>query len=86
MPGPQQLQRAFGDDLSKDKNPIAKMVCRHRPDLMLNAEKSLSSCQLAHDLALEQKSAYMAVRIRLAMRGKQKSLLRGISSRQTKLI
>ncbi|MCS1413417.1 MAG: hypothetical protein M2R46_01133 [Verrucomicrobia subdivision 3 bacterium] len=63
------------------------MVCRHRPDLMLNAEKSLSSCQLAHDLALEQKSAwYMAVRIRLAMRGKQKSLLRGISSRQTKLI
>ena len=47
--------------------------------LMVNAKKSLSSCQLARDLAINQKSAwYMMERIRAAMAAGEKQLLQGI--------
>lgn len=48
--------------------------------LMMNAKKSLSSCQLARDLRLNQKTAwYMQQRIRSEMASKQgRILLRGI--------
>lgn len=47
--------------------------------LMVNAKKSLSSCQLARDLELNQKSAwYMQQRIRAAMASDEGALLRGI--------
>ena len=47
--------------------------------LMANAKKSLSSCQLARDLELNQKSAwFMQQRIRAAMASDEKALLRGI--------
>ena len=48
--------------------------------LMINAKKSLSSCQLARDLELNQKSAwYMMERIRAAMAGG-----RGASSKRNR--
>ena len=47
--------------------------------LIVNAKKSLSSCQLARDLDLNQKTAwYMQQRIRAAMASKQGPLLQGI--------
>lgn len=47
--------------------------------LMANAKKSLSSCQLARDLDLNQLSAwYMMVRIRSEMANEGNSLLKGI--------
>ena len=47
--------------------------------LIVNAKKSLSSCQLARDLEMNQKSAwYMQQRIRAAMAANQGSFLRGI--------
>ncbi len=47
--------------------------------LMANAKKSLSSCQLARDLNLNQKSAwYMMQRIRTEMGRKENPLLKGI--------
>lgn len=47
--------------------------------LVINAKKSLSSCQLARDLDLNQKSAwYMQQRIRAAMTEDQADLLQGI--------
>ncbi len=47
--------------------------------LVINAKKSLSSCQLARDLELNQKSAwYMQQRIRAAMTEDQADLLHGI--------
>lgn len=47
--------------------------------LMLNAKKSLSSCQLGRDLDLNQKSAwYMQQRIRAALTNKQADLLWGL--------
>ncbi len=47
--------------------------------LIVNAKKSLSSCQLARDLAVTQPTAwYMQTRIRGAMASKQKGLLQGI--------
>ena len=47
--------------------------------LMLNAKKSLSSCQLGRDLDVNQRSAwYMQQRIRAAMTTDQDTLLQGI--------
>ena len=47
--------------------------------LIINAKKSLSSCQLARDLDLTQPTAwYMQQRIRAAMASKQLPLLKGI--------
>ena len=47
--------------------------------LMVNARKSLSSCQLARDLDMKQKGAwYMQQRIRAAMLTEQKALLQGV--------
>ena len=47
--------------------------------LMVNAKKSLSSCQLARDLELNQKSAwFMQQRIRAAMASDEGALLQGI--------
>ena len=47
--------------------------------LMVQAKKSLSSCQLARDLEMNQKTAwYMQQRIRAAMANDQGELLRGI--------
>ncbi len=47
--------------------------------LMVNAKKSLSSCQLARDLDLTQQTAwYMQQRIRSAMAKGQRQLLQGI--------
>ena len=47
--------------------------------LIVNAKKSLSSCQLARDLQLNQKSAwYMMQRIRAELASKQADFLRGI--------
>lgn len=48
--------------------------------LMINAKKSLSSCQLARDLDMHQGSCwYMQQRIRTAMAGEEGALLRGIA-------
>ena len=47
--------------------------------LLVNAKKSLSSCQLARDLEMNQKSAWwMQQRIRAAMGSKHLALLQGI--------
>lgn len=47
--------------------------------LMVNAKKSVSSCQLARDLDLNQKTAwYMQTRIRVAMVQRERHLLQGI--------
>ena len=47
--------------------------------LIVNAKKSLSSCQLARDLELNQKTAwYMQARIRVAMVQRERHLLQGI--------
>ena len=47
--------------------------------LIVPAKKSLSSCQLARDLEMNQKTAwYMQQRIRAAMANDQGELLRGI--------
>lgn len=47
--------------------------------LMINAKKSLSSCQLARDLDMHQGSSwYMQQRIRTAMASEEGNLLRGI--------
>lgn len=47
--------------------------------LLVNAKKSLSSCQLARDLDMNQKSAwYMQQRIRAAMLSEESELLQGI--------
>ena len=47
--------------------------------LMVNAKKSLSSCQLSRDLHLEQKAAwYMQQRIRAAMASEERQLLKDI--------
>lgn len=65
-----------GTIFSKTRIPLPKWFLGI--SLMLNAKKSLSSCQLARDLDLNQKSAwYMAMRIREAMTGERK-LLAGI--------
>ena len=47
--------------------------------LMVNAKKSLSSCQLARDLQVSQPAAwYMQQRIRVAMVASERELLQGI--------
>ena len=57
--------------------PLQKWFCAI--GLILNAKKSLSSCQLARDLDLTQQTAwYMQQRIRAAMASKQLPLLKGI--------
>ena len=57
--------------------PLQKWFCAIA--LIVNAKKSLSSCQLARDLDLTQQTAwYMQQRIRAAMASKQLPLLKGI--------
>ena len=57
--------------------PLQKWFCAI--GLIVNAKKSLSSCQLARDLDLTQPTAwYMLHRIRAAMASKQLPLLKGI--------
>jgi len=66
-----------GTIFSKTRIPLQKWfmaVC-----LVINAKKSLSSCQLARDLDLNQKTAwYLIQRIRAEMATKQADLLHGI--------
>lgn len=66
-----------GTIFSKTRIPLQKWfmaVC-----LVINAKKSLSSCQLARDLDLNQKTAwYLIQRIRAEMATKQADLLQGI--------
>jgi len=67
-----------GTIFSKTKIPLQKWFLAI--GLMVNAKKSLSSCQLARDLGLNQKSAwYLQTRIRAEMMTRQgKILLYGI--------
>ena len=63
-----------GTIFEKTKLPLQKWFMAI--GLMVNAKKSLSSCQLARDLDLNQKSAwYMQQRIRAEMATKQGSIL-----------
>ena len=63
--------------MQKTKVPLQKWFCAI--GLILNAKKSLSSCQLARDLDMTQPTAwYVQQRIRAAMASKQLPLLRGI--------
>ena len=66
-----------GTIFQKTKMPLQKWFLAIA--LVINAKKSLSSCQLARDLELNQKTAwYMQHRIRSQMAGEQKELLHGI--------
>lgn len=66
-----------GTIFEKTKLPLQKWFLA--VGLIVNAEKSLSSHQLARDLELNQKSAwYMQQRIRGQMAGEQRPLLQGI--------
>ena len=66
-----------GTIFEKTKVPLQKWFMAIA--LVVKAKKSLSSCQLARDLDLNQKTAwYMAQRIRAQMAGEQKDLLYGI--------
>ncbi len=66
-----------GTILAKTRIPLQKWFLAI--GLVINARKSLSSCQLARDLDLNQKSAwYMQQRIRSAMTAGQAPLLQGI--------
>ena len=66
-----------GTVMQKTKLPLQKWFLAI--GLIVNAKKSLSSCQLARDLELNQKSAwYMMQRIRAEMASKQADLLQGI--------
>ena len=66
-----------GTVMEKTRLPLQKWFLAI--SLMLNAKKGLSSCQLARDLDMRQKSAwYMQQRIRAAMLTKQKMLLHGV--------
>ena len=66
-----------GTILQKTKVPLQKWFLGIA--LVLKAKKSLSSCQLARDLDMNQKSAwYMAMRIRKAMTDPTADLLTGI--------
>ena len=66
-----------GTIFEKTKVPLQKWFLAI--GLMIHAKKSLSSCQLARDLDLNQKSAwYVQQRIRAAMAAEQRPLLQGI--------
>ena len=66
-----------GTLFQKTKIPLQKWFLAIA--LMVNAKKSLSSCQLARDLQLTQQTAwFMQQRIRLAMVGQQRAFLKGI--------
>lgn len=66
-----------GTIFEKTKLPLQKWFVAI--GIMVNAKKSVSSCQLARDLDLNQKSAwYMQQRIRAAMAADQAPLLQGI--------
>ena len=66
-----------GTIMQKTKIPLQKWFLGIA--LVVNAKKSLSSCQLARDLDITQQSAlYMQWRVRVAMVSKQKTLLKGI--------
>ncbi len=66
-----------GTIMQKTKVPLQKWFLAI--GLMVNAKKSLSSCQLARDLELNQKTAwYVQTRIRVAMVHKERHLLQGI--------
>lgn len=66
-----------GTIMEKTKIPLQKWFLGI--GLMVNAKKSLSSCQLARDLDMTQQSAlYMQHRIRGAMAAEQGPLLQGI--------
>ncbi len=66
-----------GTVMQKTKIPLQKWFLAI--GLMVNAKKSLSSCQLARDLDMTQMSAwYLMQRIRSAMASDQSSFLRGI--------
>lgn len=66
-----------GTIFQKTKLPLQKWFLAI--GLIVNAKKSLSSCQLARDLELNQKSAwYLLQRIRAAMAAEEKALLQGI--------
>ena len=66
-----------GTIMQKTKVPLQKWFLAI--NLMLSAKKSLSSCQLARDLGLNQKTAwYMQTRIRVAMVDRERHLLQGI--------
>ena len=66
-----------GTIMQKTKIPLQKWFLGI--GLIVNAKKSLSSCQLARDLDLNQKTAwYMGQRIRAEMASKEADLLQGI--------
>lgn len=66
-----------GTIMQKTKVPLQKWFLAI--GLVVNAKKSLSSCQLARDLDLNQKTAwYMQQRIRAEMASKQDDFLQGI--------
>ena len=66
-----------GTVMQKTKIPLQKWFLAI--GLMVNAKKSLSSCQMARDLDMTQMSAwYLMQRIRSAMASDQASFLRGI--------
>ena len=66
-----------GSIFEKTKLPLQKWFLGI--GLMVNARKSLSSCQMARDLELKQKAAwYMQQRIRAAMLTGEKDLLQGV--------
>ena len=66
-----------GTIMQKTRIPLQKWFLAI--GLIVNAKKSLSSCQLARDLQLNQKTAwYMQCRIRVAMVQRERHLLQGI--------
>ena len=66
-----------GTIMQKTRIPLQKWFLAI--GLIVNAKKSLSSCQLARDLELNQKTAwYMQARIRVAMVQRERHLLQGI--------
>ena len=66
-----------GTIFEKTKLPLQKWFLAI--GLVVNAKKSVSSCQLARDLGMNQKSAwYMQQRIRTAMTTAQRPMLQGL--------
>jgi len=66
-----------GTVMQKTKIPLQKWFLAIA--IVVNAKKSLSSCQLARDLEMNQKSAwYLMQRVRAAMAADQGPFLRGI--------
>ena len=66
-----------GTIFQKTKIPLQKWFLAI--GILLNAKKSVSSCQLARDLAVNQKSAwFLAMRVRIALANDTTGLLRGI--------